>query len=104
MTAIEGEFDHITQMVVAGEVVRREMPADHYFESSVGRFVPIARRDMAMQDAEARRRIVDIENAALRAQRELIRNPTDAAARKRVLDADDAIAALRQQLGQPFDI
>jgi hypothetical protein len=104
LVAIEGDFDHVTQMVVDGEVVAREAPSDHYFEPAVSRFVPIARKEMALQDAEARRRIVEIENAALRAQRELVRNPNDVAARKRVIDADDEIVELRKQLGQPFDI
>lgn len=104
MVALEGDYDHIGQMVVDGEVVARDAPPDHYFEASVARFVPIARREMALQDAEARRRIAEVETSALRAQRELIRNPDDAEAKKRVLAADDEIAELRGHLGQPFDI
>jgi hypothetical protein len=101
-TLIEGEHDHLSSRVVAGEVVDWQPPApdaDHEWNADRRRWVKrpeVVAAELA--DQSARAQIDAAEKSQLRAIRELMLNPSDAAARTRLQQIDQTIAAARPQI------
>lgn len=99
-TAIEGEFDHLSQRIENGGAVdwQPPSPGDDY-EWRERRWVLKADvADRQVHRAMAQQRILDWESKQSRALRELAINPDDAFAKARLQQINDQIALLRTEL------